>query len=457
MMLLMSFLAYLPKIILGFSITHLIWSETKFSYIFLKLFVAAPLGVGITTFLLFFWKLLGLANTGYIVFELAIVLVVLMSVILIRWHTFKKIQFSIPAFTTWIDKALLAGVFVSILISIVSFFLTMLIHPHGSEDAWSNWNLIARYIHGSQDMTNALSYIASSVFPGYPFMIGLGVANGWIFVDDVTTRVPIAVSALFTYSIPGILFFTLTEIKGYRFASMATILVSSAWLAQAGSALYSDIPIASLCLATGAFISLHHHLKSPELLTLAGFTAGFAAWTKNDGIPFTFFATLLAILIALHEKDKKIFLKFLIGLAFPAVVLGIYKLFLAAPGDIVSTVNSPLTRLLDFSRFQIVFKHFVVTTSSYGSPPIGYVWVLLAIALAFGVNFRSKGTQYLAFLLFFQYSAYFLVYMITPLDLQWHLNTSMGRVLTHLMPLLTLFVFLSLRSLPPLDRESEGT
>lgn len=447
---LISFLAYLPKIIFGFSIVHLIWNDIKPSSIFLKLSIASPLGIGITTFFLFAWKLFGLDHVSYIFFEISIVLIVLVMMLLVHHNAFKSIKIHIPKPSSLIDKLLLITLFISVVISVGSYLLIVLTHPHGREDAWSNWNLIARFIYGSDNMSNALDYLASSTFPGYPFMLGLAVANGWIFIGEVSTRVPIIVSALFTYSIPGILFFALLKIKGFRVACIATILVCSPWLANFGSFLMSDIPLAVFYLISGIFIALYLHSSHSKMLIFVGLAAGLATWTKNDGIPFVFVITIVIVFIAIQRKENKVFSDFILGLILPLTMVGIYKIFLAESGNIVSTESTTLLRLADFSRFQIVLNHFAKTTSSYGDSPIGYFWVLFLLTLIIGINIRRLSTYYLFFIVIFQYSIYFAVYMITPLDLQWHLNTSMFRVLTHLAPLCTFSVFYSLRKIPPL-------
>jgi hypothetical protein len=457
MMFFFSFFAYLPKIILGFCIAHMLWSDTKYSSLFLKFSVAPLIGMGLTTIFLFFWKLLGLGNLEYFWFEIVFVLIVTVFTMKMRWIALKSIRINdMPSLTSSVDRVLLLFLLITFAASVAGFILTMLIRPHGSEDAWSNWNLVGRYIYGSKDMSNALDYIASNTFPGYPFMVGLNVANGWIFVNDVTTRIPILASALFTYSIPAILFFTLIKIRNFRVAATATTLMCGAWLAQAGTALYADIPVGSYFLAAGAMLALYMHTESPGLITLAGFLVGIAGWTKNDGIPFILLTFFVVLVISFHQQNKKLVLSFLLGLVIPAIAIGTYKLFLAAPGNIVTTSNGPLERLFDISRFEVVLRHFTVTTSGYGSPPIGYIWILFAILIVVGGGFHKQIVQYLSFLLFSQYAIYFFVYMITPLDLQWHLNTSMGRVLTHLMPLLTLNVFISLRSTPPFISSAES-
>jgi hypothetical protein len=45
-----------------------------------------------------------------------------------------------------------------------------------------------------------------------------------------------------------------------------------------------------------------------------------------------------------------------------------------------------------------------------------------------------------------QFAVYMLIYVITPYDLEWHMNYSMGRLLLHLFPLALFSFFLSVNT-----------
>jgi hypothetical protein len=409
--------------------------------------------MGVSSILFFFWKLAGVENSGYVGFELVFVIAIFLTMLLAQKKTIKEIRFDfgvvINSFIQ--NKLLFSSLVFSAGISLVNFLFIVFLHPHGREDAWSNWNLIARFIYYSDNMSNAFAYISSSTFPGYPFMIGLDVANGWAFLNTVTTRVPILVAGLFTFAIPGILFFALVRIKGFQFASVATILVMGPWLAQYGSFLYADVPIASFYLATGVLVSLYLHTEALGLIILAGLMAGFSAWTKNDGIPFVMIVAAVIFMLSFQKKDKNIAIRFFQGLVIPMVAIGVYKIFFAASGNIVTNGSALLERIQDFSRFQVVLNFFVSNTFSFGSPPFGFVWILLALAIVGGINAGDRNSRYIAFILILQYAVYFSIYLITPLDIKWHLASSGGRVLMHLVPL---FIFVVFNYLPRFNLSS---
>jgi hypothetical protein len=158
-MLFLSLLAFLPNLILGFSFAHLLWNDARISSIFLKGFLGIPLGMGISSILLFFWKLAGLSHSGYIVFELVFVTLVFVAMLLDQKKIIGGVKFDIGTNSFKTNIMLLISLCLSICISMANFLFTVFLHPHGREDAWSNWNLIARFIYYSDNMSNAFAYI----------------------------------------------------------------------------------------------------------------------------------------------------------------------------------------------------------------------------------------------------------------------------------------------------------
>ncbi|MBI5839728.1 MAG: hypothetical protein HZB19_06470 [Chloroflexi bacterium] len=444
-MFLLAMLAFLPKLILGFSIAHLIWPDGRISSLLLKFFLGIPLGMGIASILFFFSKLWSLDRWSYIAVELTFVAAAFTAMLLARKDTFRRIEFDVDSSIIKQNKFLILLVILAAAISLMGFFSTTLLRPHGREDAWSNWNLVARFVYYSDDLTNALDYIAISSFPGYPFMLGLDVANGWTFVNTVTTRVPILAAGLFAFSIPGILFFGLFKTRGIQSASIAAILVLGPWLAQFAAGLYSDVPMAAFYLGAGVLISLYLQTGTPGLAALAGLIAGLPSWAKNDGIPFAIITAIIMFLVSFKRRDAAAIVRFVLGLALPLAVVAIYHEFLASPGNVVANGSEMLLRLQDPSRLRTVLEFFIRETSWFGSPASGYVLILLAILVVGGIDLGNENSRIIPFVFLSQYAVYFAVYLVTPLPLEWHLGSSLQRVLVHLIPLLTFTVFSLLR------------
>lgn len=97
--------------------------------------------------------------------------------------------------------------------------------------------------------------------------------------------------------------------------------------------------------------ALMHSLLWP----LIGLTTGLAAWTKNEGLLFLLCFLVAHALIRFVAKSGHIGLRqvilFSAGLLPILGVITYFKIKLATPNDVISTVGLPLvlSRLVDFS------------------------------------------------------------------------------------------------------------
>lgn len=456
-MFLLATLALLPQIIFGFAIAHLVWADKKLSSILLKLSIGIPLGMGMESIILFFSKWATLKHQTYIIIESMFIVMIFVATFMVRRNAFKPITYDINVESIKKNRSLLLILVLATIISITAFFITVFLYPHGREDAWSNWNLVARFIYYSNNLSNALDYIARSSFPGYPFMLSLNVASGWIFMGSTTTRIPIVLAGLFTFSIPAILFLGLLKNKGLQTASIAAIIIMAPWLAQYGTYLMSDIPMAAFYIATTVMISIYYSDEHPGLAILAGMLAGFSSWVKNDGQPFVLSTIVVMMLISLKKRNLSGLLQFALGLLIPLTTGFTYRHFLAAPGNIVTSASDMLPKLLDPVRIQTVFIFFLKQTFFFSNPAYAYTLILLAILLLGGIDTKSTNAFFTMLIFLMQYAAYFAVYLITPLDLGWHLKTSMPRVFAQIAPLLVFAIFnlLKERNLFPIYQHSD--
>ncbi|HND21338.1 MAG TPA: hypothetical protein PLB18_18345, partial [Acidobacteriota bacterium] len=135
-------------------------------------------------------------------------------------------------------------------------------------------------------------------------------------------------------------------------------------------------------------------------------------------------------------------LAFCLG-ALPGVLVLIYfKLYLAPPNYLTqdSGPGDKLARVVDPGRiFQILQAFISEITLAYLIP------VLVIYALVVGFRLESRLTRPLLIstgMLLFTLTAYFLVYLITPLDLTWQLANSVNRLFMQLWPSFLFLFFL---------------
>jgi hypothetical protein len=104
----------------------------------------------------------------------------------------------------------------------------------------------------------------------------------------------------------------------------------------------------------------------------------------------------------------------------------IHKLFYAPPNDVVSD-NHGAAKLMEYIRYETIIDYFAIYLSSSAYFLIA-VWLL---ALVFA---RHYFKTFEAGVLFLLVLCYFLIYLITPNDLTWHLESSFDRLMHQVFP-----------------------
>jgi hypothetical protein len=204
-----------------------------------------------------------------------------------------------------------------------------------------------------------------------------------------------------------------------------------------------------------SLFSLQDHLPDNKwgLLLLAGMSTGFSAWTKNEGFLFILAVLVARFFMITAKQGLKTYFKqmgpFAIGLA-PVVLVIIYlkarfgaaNLFLSGQGA------SMLEKLLDGRRYVTVLSEVKTQMTGLGGWIIAPIIVLLLYLLLLGLSKQWKNPNAIAALmtLFLMLLGYFFIFIITPFDLEWHLATTLDRLLMQLWPSFIFVFFLYVRT-----------
>jgi hypothetical protein len=236
------------------------------------------------------------------------------------------------------------------------------------------------------------------------------------------------------------------------------LLSSNAFQVQAPSQI-ADIPAAFYYLAATVLFAVYDHLPEarPGWATLAGVAAGLAVWTKNDAWVFLFAITAARLFIYTIDQDwrgySREIIAFLAGLAPVMVFIIFYKLTLAHPNIMITEQGqATLPRLADSSRYGIILRaafHQAYQLDVRRSTPFLF---LLGLALFLGLDIHkiSRRTRFtFVSLLGCLLAGFFFVYLITPVDLAWHLQTSLFRIALQIWPLAVFFMAMLLRFSDP--------
>jgi hypothetical protein len=464
----LSILVFLPPMLAGVLIVHLLWSERGWKVFGVKVFLGIGLGLGQASLLDFIYMLLFSNENGFFFVQLTLFAGLLIAVIV---RERKNLRFTFPRIQlSRIQIIILAGLLIVTALSALSALNIWLREPHGAWDAWMMFNRAARFIY--RDQPGWLGSFSPQMDPifhaDYPLQLGMDIAWAWQAVGQETQRTPIVLSGLFMLSCAGLLGASLNLAKSFGQAGVGLfLLLGSSLIGNEGAAQRADLPLAYFFLGTIVLIYLYASSKKPGLLILAGFMAGLAAWTKNEGSLFVL-VTLPALFIAFFRKNPwRVLGWYLLGLIFPLIIVLYFKKFIAPPSDVLSNgITRSIRQALDLSRHILILKSFGADILSFGGWGIGILPILLIYALIFKfapspdpstgspsvprtqaarrceTAGQSLRPAYLAIglILILQAIGYYGIYLITPYDLQWHIDFSLGRLVFQLyVPFLFLF------------------
>ncbi|MEJ5369765.1 MAG: hypothetical protein WHT08_15740 [Bryobacteraceae bacterium] len=204
--------------------------------------------------------------------------------------------------------------------------------PQGDWDAWSIWNVRAKFLAHEGLWRNAVSPDLSESRPGYPLLWSAAVARVWSQSGAIAQSAPQTGAFLMSLALVLIFASALAVRGGWHWAALgaATLLMSTpVW--RTAIRQYADVPLTAMILASVVSAALAQRASwSPASLTLSGAFASMAAFTKHEGLAFCIF---LAITVAAVSRLRALW--WLAGAA-PALLLTVaFHLFLAPEARIL--------------------------------------------------------------------------------------------------------------------------
>jgi Dolichyl-phosphate-mannose-protein mannosyltransferase len=342
--------------------------------------------------------------------------------------------------------------------------------PHGEWDAWAIWNLHARFLYRSGDLwQHAFSPQLSWSHPDYPVLLPGLIALCWTLSGAESTLAPIGVAFIFTFATAGVVICALGVLRGRSQAWIAgALLVGTVEFVEVGAMQYADVPLSFFLLAAIALLCLQDRdSDNLHFTALAGLAAGFAAWTKNEGLLFVIAVVVARLFAMVRFKSGPPLVKQLGamagGLAFPLAVVTFFKLRFAPANDLASaTLPDMVKHAADFGRWMTVLVAFGKEALRFGDLavqgemvqgfliPISLVLVVYWFLVRFHVEERDRPSVATAALAAgLMLAGDFAVYMLLPNDVAWQLNTSLDRIFLQLWPL-GLFAFFLAANAPQL-------
>lgn len=449
-----SWLLLLTLVALGFAVARSVWPAPRLWSAAdpLRLAAAPALGLGVGSLLYFLLRIVLRQPPAAVVGG---VVVVCAAVGWLAWFRAGNAVAAVPSprgtVPVWLWILFGAGAAMAFL----TFLMLQGAAPHGEWDAWSIWDLRARFLFRAQEFVSPFSPAIPWAHPDYPLLVPGVIALLWHAGGAESTRIAGAVGLLFLVSSVAVPFFAIRLLRGTAIAALCGLaILGAASLVRISASLYADVPLAALIVTAGLFLVCGLEWDAPGPVLLAGLAAGLAAWTKNEGILFCVSLTVVHLLslTSMAEARRRVhqLLPLAAGMGAVLVAVAYFKLRLAPPNDLVngSTAGVLRVRLFEFNRYWVTFWSFVGELLTFGNvlvPPV----IVFAVWLAL-VRVRSAltGTHFLPLAaVTVQLAGYFAIYVVSPADLDWQLNTSLPRLLLHVWPLAVSGIFLLSRDI----------
>jgi hypothetical protein len=418
--------------------------------------LGAGIGMGATSVIFLLLDVTGVASPAAI-FGVDIVLIAVLAWQWIRTrsgNSARSTSDAPPGFRwTWL-LALAFGLV--LLISWIRLVQMAAALPVGEWDAWALWNLRAKFLAGPNGAWRyALSPLLNNTHPDYPLLLSAFVARVWKAGGAVDMVAPVVTALVFFAALIALLVSAVALLRGTASALLAGLVVLSTTLLLVWApSQYADVPLAFYYLGAIALIFLDASSPvGPWALFWAGLCAGFAAWTKNEGIAFLVSMLLVFIAFTFWQRRTEAAKRagWLLAGAAPGVLLTLWLKFFLAPAvdPLVTQGASSLARLHDVSRYVEVAKGFFSDLLNLGSgvshPLI--LLVILAVLLRWHLEERYRLPSLIAssglVLVFLSYCG---VYLVTPYALAWQVQSSFDRLILQVWPSFLLIFFVLLRS-----------
>jgi len=306
--------------------------------------------------------------------------------------------------------------------------------PWGAWDGTFIWNLHAKFLADQEHWLQLFSKQISWSHPDYPLFVPSIIAIFWHSVGSFSTIIPMLIGLLPLLGIIVILYSSLNNTL-IGFIPCVIILLDSVFMSQA-SAQYADTWLAFFILL-GTYLIVNVK-QNKNLIFVVGIIVSGAFWVKNEGL--FFFLITSSLIFFQYKSDRKLILKYFSGTIILVIVLILFKIKNSAENDMLPGLFSTFeNKLLDSNRYILIINFFKIT--------ILKKFPILPFLMLFSIFYfpKFKKSNIYPFIgIIFLICTYFLIYLFTPKDLAWHLESSLDRLLHQVYPTILMLFFIEI-------------
>lgn len=306
----------------------------------------------------------------------------------------------------------------------------------GDWDALYFWNArAASLLCAGHDWRWAYDGTIDPAYNDYPLCLPLTIAIVWSFAGQMTFIVPLAISIISLFSIAIILHATVRLLDSQlRPISAALLFASLPALGRVVAGQRADLLMTAGMLGSMAALTLSLLKSDDKYLGLCLPLAACAAWTKNEGLAILALMVLLIMFYAVQTRIKigsSLRRCALFAVPIVAAIIAL-KINVSHANDLwtYSTTSGPVESSFVARSMKII--------SAFAGRMFNYLYLpYFTVVMLCIMNLRKALTRgfAIAVVLLGMIAIYFVVFLVTPRDLEWHLEHSEKRLMVHLWPL----------------------
>ncbi len=296
---------------------------------------------------------------------------------------------------------------------------------YGEWDAMAIWNLHARYLADPENWQKLFQNVHYG-HPDYPICLPATLAFFMrLFSSPGSYMIPFIFSMYIAICIPVLIYGELWRRNGPVAVVILALFVIEIFYIINSMSQNADLLLSFFFLS--AMVCSRYAAENNKYLVLSILFVGCCAWTKNEGI------ILAAIFLAFNARlffSKKALRYTIVAMLAPALIIITYKLRCPVKNDIMSELNGNVAgHLFSKERYETVSGFFMEIINKR----LAYTRLLVAVFLILCLAKRKwpgKDFGIVATCI----AAYFMIYILTPKDINWHLDTSAERLIFQLYP-----------------------
>ncbi len=313
-------------------------------------------------------------------------------------------------------------------------------YPLGGWDAWSCWNLKAKFIFlGHENWKDMLSPGLWRSNTHYPLLWPLINVWFWDLGDRFDQAVPMLNSIVIALLTAGILLFGLLELTGRWWASIlaAVIVTALPFGITLYASQYSDALLGLFLMSAFVCLLLSEKYDLPKLKILSLVFLGLMGFTKNEGL---IAAIIAALLIFWQGRSRKKELKVLI-LAFLIALLPtiIFTLFMAPKNEAFINGLTSTDKPVNWARLRVilVYPWFEFISNKWNG-----FWLFVSAGILMAGKKLWQSTLGVIGLSLVLYLGVVMAYYAvnTFFEINWWLSTTLSRILFAIVPTIVFWI-----------------